>query len=98
MVNKAASTTTLTSSVNPSTVGSSVTFSATVAGSSPTGSVNFTDGGSSIASCAAVALASGSANAKTATCSTANLVAGTHSIGTNYSGDSANNGSSATLS
>ena len=95
VVNKAASTTTLTSSVNPSTVGSSVTFTATVAGSSPTGSVNFTDGGSSIAGCAAVALSSG--NARRA--APAGLAAATHSIVANYGGDANNTASaSATLS
>ena len=94
VVNKPASTTTLTSSVNPSTAGSSVTFTATVAGSSPTGSVNFTDGGSSIASCAAVALASGKA-----TCTTSGLAVATHSIVANYGGDANNAASaSATLS
>ena len=42
---KAASTTTVASSLNPSTFGASVTFTATVTGTAPTGSVNFTDGG-----------------------------------------------------
>src|SRR5207253_2042447 len=51
----APTTTTLTSSLNPSMVGANVTFTATVMGSNPTGSVNFSDGGVSIAGCAAVA-------------------------------------------
>src|SRR5208282_3562106 len=89
VVNAGGSTTTLASSANPSAVGSSVTFTATVAGSSPTGSVNFTDGGSSIAGCAAVALSSGKA-----TCTTSGLAAATHSIVANYGGD-ANNQASA---
>ncbi len=91
VVNKAASTTTLRSSANPSAVGASVTFTATVAGSSPTGSVNFTDGGSSIAGCAAVALSSGKA-----TCTTSSLAAATHSIVANYGGDTNNAASAST--
>ena len=66
-----------------------MTFTATVAGSNPTGSVNFTDGGSSIAGCAAVALSSGKA-----TCTTSSLAVATHSIVANYGGD-ANNAASA---
>ena len=38
-------TTTLISSNNPSTLGTSVTFTATVTGTAPTGTVNFKDGG-----------------------------------------------------
>src|SRR5439155_25584095 len=82
-------TTTLTSSLNPSTVGANVTFTATVMGSNPTGSVNFSDGGVSIAGCAAVAL-SGSGNTRTAACSTSSLSAGTHSIVAAYGGDAGN--------
>ncbi len=47
------STTTMASSLNPSTAGASVTFTATVAGSNPTGSVNFKDGANSISGCSA---------------------------------------------
>jgi len=82
-------TTALTSSLNPSTVGANVTFTATVMGSNPTGSVNFSDGGVSIAGCAAVAL-SGSGNTRTAACSTSSLSAGTHSIVAAYGGDAGN--------
>ena len=85
-------TTTLTSSNNPSNPGSSVTFTATVSGIAPTGTVNFTDGGASIAGCAAATL-NGSGNVRTATCATTALAAGTHSIVANYSGDAANTGS-----
>src|SRR4029079_13768098 len=73
----APTTTSLASSKNPSTVGTSVTFTATVAGSNPTRSVNFKDGASSISGCSAVALA-GSGNSKTAACSTSALTAATH--------------------
>src|SRR5437667_8058740 len=73
-------TTTLASSLNPSTAGTSVTFTATVTGSAPTGNVAFTADGTTITGCSAVALPTGSANSKTATCSTTSLAAGTHSI------------------
>src|SRR6266545_3373080 len=75
----AATTTTLASSANPSSVGSNVTFTATVTGNNPTGSVNFKDGATSIAGCSAVAL-TGSGNSRTAACTTNTLAAGTHSI------------------
>ena len=98
VVNKATSTSVVVSSKNPSTFGASVTFTATIAGSSPTGSVNFKDGGSSIAGCSAVALA-GSGNSRTAACTTSTLTVATHSIVAAYGGDAGNNASnSATLS
>src|SRR5450631_153461 len=46
--NLPSTTTTVVSSLNPSTVGVNVTFTASVVGSAPTGTVNFTDGGSSL--------------------------------------------------
>ena len=91
-VNKVASTTGIGSSLTPSTAGGSVTFTATVSGSAPSGSVNFLDGATSISGCAAVAL-TGSGNIRTATCSTSSLAAGTHSIVATYSGDAGNMGS-----
>src|SRR2546430_11373333 len=87
-----ATTTTLASSLNPSTVGTNVTFTATVTGSAPTGSVAFTADGTTLSGCGAVALATGTANTKSATCSTARLTATTHSIVATYSGDAANCG------
>ncbi len=51
-------TTTLVSSANPSTVGANVTFTATVTGSAPTGSVGFTADGTTLTGCGAVALPS----------------------------------------
>jgi hypothetical protein len=94
---KTASTTALASSLNPSISGASVTFTATVSGSAPTGSVAFTSDGSGIAGCAAQAL-SGSGNSRTATCATSALVTGAHAIVASYAGDSANGSStSATL-
>jgi hypothetical protein len=74
-------------------VGTTVTFTATVSGSAPTGSVNFKDGATSIAGCAAVAL-TGSGNARTAACATSSLSPGTHSIVATYGGDANNVGSS----
>ena len=52
-VTKASSTAALASSMNPSTFGGSVTFTATVTGSAPTGTINFKDGATSIAGCTA---------------------------------------------
>ena len=63
--------------------GASVTFTATVAGSSPTGTVQFKDGGSNLGS--AVALAAGVASRSVST-----LTVGMHSITAAYSGDGAN--------
>jgi DNA-binding beta-propeller fold protein YncE len=85
----------LTSSLNPSATGQSVTFRAAVSGSSgtATGTVTFLDGGTAIAGCSGVALSSGAA-----TCVTASLSAGSHSIAARYSGSSSYNAAtSATL-
>ncbi len=74
----------LTSSLNPSTVGQSVTFTATVAGTpTPTGTVNFTADGTPITDCTAKALTSGAT-----TCATAGLTVGNRAIAAAYSGDS----------
>jgi hypothetical protein len=96
-VNKATSTAALSSSANPSVVGASVSFTATVTGSAPTGTVAFTDGGTTLSGCGTVALPAGSANAKTATCSSASLSASTHNIVATYGGDSANAGSTSSI-
>ncbi len=85
----APTTTTLTSPANPSVVGSSITLTAAVTGSAPTGSVAFTDNGTPIAGCTAVALA-GSGNTLTAACTTASLSAGTHGIAASYGGNAGN--------
>ena len=82
-------TTTLGSSPNPSTFGASVTFTATVNGTNPTGTVNFKDGASSIASCGAQTV-SGAGNSRTAVCITSALAVGTHSVTATYSGDAGN--------
>ncbi len=88
---KASTTTVVTSSANPSTVGQSVSFTATVAGASgssgvPTGSVTFMDAGTT--------LGRGTLNAAgMATYSTSSLSIGSQSITAVYSGDSNFNGS-----
>jgi hypothetical protein len=87
------SSTTLGSSLNPSTVGSSVTFTATVTGTNPTGNVAFTDGGNALSGCSGVAL-TGSGNVRTAPCTTSALSQGTHSIVAAYAGDAGNAASS----
>jgi hypothetical protein len=84
-INKAPTTTTVTSSINPSLVGQSVTFTATVIATAPgtgtpTGTVQFKDGAAPIG--APVALVAGSA-----TFSTAALTLGPHTITADYSGD-----------
>lgn len=79
---KTASTTVLTSSMNPSQDGQSVTFTATVTGASgtPTGTVTFYDGSASLGSSS---LISG-----VATLSTSALSQGNHVIQAVYNGDS----------
>ena len=75
-------TVSLASSANPSMPGQSVTFTASVAGSTgaATGSVTFRDGATAL--CSAVTLTGGAAS-----CSTSTLASGTHSITAQYSGD-----------
>jgi uncharacterized repeat protein (TIGR01451 family) len=84
-VNKASSTTVLTSSANPSVFGQPVTFTATVTAAAPGagtpgGSVRFLDNGTPMG--AAVLLVGGVAMMTTAT-----LSVGTHTITAEYSGD-----------
>ncbi len=90
-VNQATSATTLTSSPNPSAVNQSVTFTATIAPQMtgtflPTGTVTFTDNGSGIAGCTAVAVTSNGSNGQ-AVCTTSALTLGTHTIVAKYNGD-----------
>jgi len=84
-VNQARTTTTLASSVNPSTFGQAVTFTATISVSSPgsgtpTGTVTFYDGSNS--------LGTGSVSGGIATFATSSLSVRTHSIKAVYGGDS----------
>ena len=80
VVNKYASSTSIASSLNPSIVGQTVTFTATVLSSgSPTGTVTFKTG---LTSLGTIAL-----TGNTASVSTSTLTAGTHVITAVYSGD-----------
>ncbi len=78
-------TTTLSISTSPTVFGQALTLTASVAGSSPAGSVAFKDGASLIAGCEARPLNSGSA-----TCITAALGVGTHSLVAAYLGGGQN--------
>jgi outer membrane protein assembly factor BamB len=89
VINPAATTTSLTSSANPSTVGESVTFTATVADGSanvPTGTVTFLNG--------TTTLGTGTLNSSgVATFATTALPAGTDEITASYGGDANNEAS-----
>jgi len=87
---KADTTTALASSLNPSNLGVSVTFTATVAPSAATGTVQFYADGATLGGL-------GNLSAGEATASTASLPAGTHTITATYSGDANHNGSSGLL-
>ena len=78
-VNKTVASVALASSLNPSTLGQSVTLSATVTPGTATGGVQFLDGSTVLG---AVAVSGGSA-----ALSLSSLTAGTHSITAVYSGD-----------
>ena len=91
-IGKAATSTGLSSSIDPSIKGTSVTFTATVAalGSVPSGVVSFREGGVSLAS---MALDSRGV----ASFSTSNLSKGTHSITAAYGGSGNFNGSTSAV-
>jgi len=94
VVNQAATTTSLSSSVNPSSYGQAVTFTASVlpsSGGSVSGSVKFWDGTVQIGS---AVLSSGIA---TFTTSATALNGGSHSITASYSGDTNFTGSNSSL-
>jgi len=91
IVNKYPTSTTITASPNPALLSQSVTFTATVTGTSPSGSVQFKDGTTNLGS--AVTLSSGRAPLSIST-----LAVGSHSITAVYSGDISNGlSTSATL-
>jgi hypothetical protein len=69
-------------SQNPSAPGQSVTFTATVTGDVPTGTVVFKDGTATILGCGAQPLTGG-----VATCTTSGLSTGSHTITAAYGGD-----------
>jgi hypothetical protein len=79
-------TTALVSSVNPSKLNQSVTFTATVSSTSSgtiTGAVEFSSDGTDIAGCASRPVSGG-----IATCTTSALAVGTHAVHASYGGDS----------
>jgi hypothetical protein len=93
-VAKGNTTTAPASSQNPSVSGQSVTFTATVglvapASGTPSGSVTFFDGGSSIGT--------GTVSSGVATFATSSLAVGSHTITASYSGDGNFNSSSGSL-
>jgi hypothetical protein len=94
-VNQAATTTTLTFSPANPTPGQTVTFTATVAASSPgagnpTGTVTFKDGSTTIGT----GTLSTTGGVTTTSFTTASLSAGTHTITASYGGDASFTGSS----
>jgi hypothetical protein len=80
------SATGLGASPNPGISGQNVTFTATVTGSTPTGTVTFRDGATVL--CSSVPLVNGQA-----ACATSALTLGSHSVTADYSGDSYNTAS-----
>jgi hypothetical protein len=88
VVNKTATTVSLTSSVNPSNVGQSVTFTATLP-SGVTGTVTFTSG--------TTTLGTSTLTGGVATATTSSLPGGSDTITATYSGDANNNSATATL-
>ena len=93
-VSKASTTTSLSSSVNPSVLGQSVTFTATVAvvapgTGTPTGTVTFKNG--------AATLGSGTLAGGVATFTTTTLTVASHSITAVYGGDSNNSTSTSAV-
>ena len=91
--NQAATTTSVSASTSTPVVGQPVDYTATVAvpgttGTTPTGTVTFTNGGTTV--CAGVALSAGG----TAACTQAYQAPGQGTVTATYSGDSATQGSS----
>jgi hypothetical protein len=82
-VNKKVTATTVSSSLDPSTTGQSVIYTAMVSPAVATGTVEFKQAGVTIAGCAAQAVSAGAAK-----CAIADLTAGGHWITAVYSGDS----------
>ena len=89
VVTAAKTSTKLSASINPSRLGEPVTFTATVAGTRPSGTVNFKSDDESIVGCGARPLSASG----TAACTTSSLAPGADSITALYGGDSVNAGS-----
>jgi methionine-rich copper-binding protein CopC len=97
---KANPTVSVASSQNPSNLGATVTFTATVTppagvSTTPTGTVQFKDGGSNIG--APVSCSAAPGNTCTAQVSTSSLTSGTHVITADYVGDANFNPATGTL-
>ncbi|WP_341922218.1 Ig-like domain repeat protein [Polaromonas sp. YR568] len=92
-VNKASSTSVATSSLNPSTFNSNVTFTATVTGQAPTGDVTFKDGTTVLGT----GTLAGTGNSRTTTLATSTLSIAAHSITVVYAGDGNNNTSTSAV-
>jgi hypothetical protein len=84
LVVPAVTTTAVGSSSNPSTVGGSVTYTATVAPTPDGGTVGFTDNATTLSGCGAVAVDTSTGQAS---CTTSYSAAGSHTIVASYSGD-----------
>ena len=91
-------TTTMSSSLNPSAIGQSVTFSAAVKTVSgvPTGTVTFYDGATELGS-ATVVNGGGTKTLNSAAISTSALAAGSHNVQAFYSGDNVFSGSTSSV-
>jgi hypothetical protein len=83
VVDGKATTGTLTSSLNPSTVGQAVTYTVKISPAVATGVIEFKQAGTAIAGCGAQSMTSGSAS-----CVTSGTAAGSHSITARYAGNS----------
>ena len=92
-----ATTTSLTSSLNPSTYGQPVTFTATVSPADGGGTVSFSADGQPVPGCSSQPLSMVSGNYQ-ATCTTSALSGGSHAVAAAYSGDTNYGGSSAAIS
>jgi Bacterial Ig-like domain (group 3) len=91
-VSKKITTLTPSSSLDPSTVGETVTYTATLSTTAATGTVEFKQAGTAISGCAARPISAG-----TATCAVVDLAAGGVWIAAVYSGDSNYAASSSTI-
>ena len=91
-VSQTATSVSVTSSANPSIYNQSVTFTATIAGTSPTGTVTWSANSTLITTCNPAIVAAG-----VATCATSSLPAGSNTISAAYSGDSNNKSGTGTF-
>jgi Bacterial Ig-like domain (group 3)/Glycosyl hydrolases family 16 len=91
---QAVTTTVLSSSANPSTTGQQVTFTALVSPAPDGGAVQFTDGGTTISACGAVAV---NTTTGQATCQVTYNSVGSYAIQSIYSGATSYKGSTSSL-